>query len=48
MFFKNDDASTRIVALMYAGPHFSTLDNCFLYMDAPHKPEIYLLFTALV
>ena len=35
MFFMIDDASTAIIALMYAGPHFFTPDNCLLYMDAP-------------
>ena len=47
MFFMNDDAS-GIVVLILAGPHFLTLDNCLLYMDAPQKPVIYLLFIALV
>ena len=31
MVFTKRDASTGIVALMYAGPHFFTLDNCLLY-----------------
>ena len=48
MFFMNDDAPTGIVALMYAGPHFFTLDNCLLYMDAAHKLLNYLRFTHLV
>ena len=48
MFVKNDDATSTIVAFMCAGPHFFTIDICLLYMDAPHKPAIYVWFTALV
>ena len=33
---------------MYTSDNFFTLDNCLLYMDALHKPAIYLRFTALV
>ena len=46
--FMIDDAIIRIVALMCAGPHFITLDNCLVFMYAPHKPAIYLRFTDLV
>ena len=28
--------------------HSFIIDNCLLYMDSPHKPAIYLRFTALV
>ena len=48
MFSVNDDASTGIVDLMCAGHRFFTLDNLLLSMDTPHKPVIYLQFTALV
>ena len=37
-----------VVALMCTGPHFFTQDNCLLYVDAPHKPAIYLQNAALV
>ena len=47
-FFKNDDAATGIVPFMCTSPNFFSLDNSLLYMDAPHKPAIYLRFTALV
>ena len=48
IFFPNDDATTEIVTFMRAGPHSFTQDNCLLSMDAPHKPAIYLRFTAQV
>ena len=48
MLCMNNEASIGIVVLMYAGPHFFTLDICLPYMDAPHKPAIYLQFCALV
>ena len=44
----SDVAAIEIVALIFAGLHFFTLANCHLYMDALHKPAIYLQFTALV
>ena len=41
IFFSNDDAHTGIVAVMCAGSHFFTLDNCLLYMDTPtYQPVI--------
>ena len=48
MFFRNDDATTEIVVFICAGPHFLILNICLLYMDASHKPAIYLRFTVLV
>ena len=38
--FKNDDADTEIVTFMSADPHYFTTDNCLLYMETPHKPDI--------
>ena len=49
IFFKNYDADIGILsrlcvqALIYLPP-----DNWLLYMDAPHKPVIYLRLIALV
>ena len=44
----NYDADTGIVTFICACPHFFTPDNYLLFTDAPHKPAIYLQFTALV
>ena len=38
----------RVLLHLCAAPHFFTIDNCLLYVDTPHKPVIYLAFTALV
>ena len=45
MFSMNDDACTEL-SLQYVQALFSM--PCLHYMDAPHKPAIYLRFTALV
>ena len=44
----NDGASAGIVALICADLNFFILDYCLLYMDASHKPAIYLRLTAVM
>ena len=50
IFQKNDDTATGIDAFICASPHYFIIDNCliYIYMDALHKPAIYLKFTDLV
>ena len=41
-------SNSRIVAFICASPHFFTLGNCLLYMNAPHKHAIYLFTTQVL
>ena len=43
MFLRNDSASTGIVALMCADPHFLTIANYLLYIDAPTNQPVFVL-----